>query len=113
MGVIAGSGKDECIMKNLFKLIAALAVLAGVVLLVLEFMKRRDEDDKRKSDRALRDLVKSQREKGDGLIADYRYDDDEFFADSLDDEAAEDDCEIAEEDSFDLSEDALEQLLDS
>ena len=105
-------------MKSMMKCIAALAVLAGVVLLVLEIMKRRDEDDKRKSDRALRDLVKRQKAKDQGLIADYRYDDDDddFFADLAEDTQpaadAEDDLTVSEEDSFDLSEDALEQLLD-
>lgn len=102
-------------MKNLLKLIAALAVVVGVVLLILELMKRRDEDDRRKHDRALRRLVRDHRNDDDGEIADYRDvdDDDEFFA--IDDLAAEDPSDEvpAEEDTFYLSEDALEQLLDS
>lgn len=105
-------------MKNLLKLIAALAVLAGVVLLVLEFMKRREEDDKRKSDRALRRLVKERQNGDDGMIADYRFDDDDedflTFDEDAQEDAAPDAVEApAEEDTFYLSEDALEQLLDS
>ncbi len=99
-------------MRNFVKLMAALAVLAGVVLLVLEIMKNRDEDDKRRSDRALRNLVKKQRDSDSFTIADYRdEDDDEFFADLADSSADAEDEDYPV--SFDLSEDALEQLLDN
>lgn len=105
-------------MKIFFKIFAAVAVLAGLVLLAVEIMRRRDEDDKRKSDRALRRLVRERRDAGQDTIADYRYDDDddEFFTDfdNADDAVSADDIDDEPaEDTFYLSEDALEQLLDS
>lgn len=103
-------------MKNLLKIIAAAAVMAGVCLLVYELFRRWDEGGRKCSDGTLKHFInKGLRTKNDeDTIADYRDEEDDPFEDFYADPDAAEKC--ADDDvppvEFDLSEDALEQLLD-
>jgi len=118
-------------MKNLFKVLAAVAVMAGVCFAVYELFRRWDEYRRTDPNAGLRrfidrGLLKKKDDDADEYgIADYRDDDDDFFDDDFfvdldgsvkveveieDDPADEDTSEPV---TFDLSEEALEQLLDS
>jgi|GEM_PF-1607409 len=121
-------------MKNLFKILAAMTVMAGVCLVVYELFRRWDERGRECSEGTLRHFAgKGLRKKdAEDTIADYRYDDDDdlfdddFFADldggsdkvevEVEEASAADAADDADDSDagadFDLSEDALEQLLD-
>jgi len=114
-------------MKNLFKILAAMVVMAGVCLLVYELFRKWDESGRKCSDGTLKHFINNGlRKKGsdvEDIIGDYRDEDDDFFDDDffadldgsskveveVEDSSADDDVPPVE---FDLSEDALEQLLD-
>ncbi|MBE6758623.1 MAG: hypothetical protein E7554_00845 [Ruminococcaceae bacterium] len=118
-------------MKNILKVLAAMAVMAGVCLAVYELFRRWDEYRREQPNAGLRSFInhglrKKKADDDDYAIADYRDDDDDFlfdddfFADldgsgkvevEIEENAGDDDDAPAV--SFDLSEDALEQLLDN
>ena len=129
-------------MKVFLKILAATVVMAGVCLLVYELFRRWDEGGRKRSDLDLRRYLGKDRKKikDEDTIADYRYDDDDdlfdddFFADldgvshnvevEVEDDADntsvivlsgddDDDDDVISDEGFDLSEDALEQLLDN
>lgn len=121
-------------MKNLLKVLAAVAVMAGVCFAVYELFLRWDEHRRKQPNATLKSFINSglsrrrKIEKDDYFIADYRDEDDDlfdddFFADldgsttvevELEASASSvDDIDDEPAVSFDLSEDALEQLLDS
>ena len=125
-------------MKNLFKVLAAVAVMAGVCFAVYELFLRWDEHRRRQPNATLKSFIdhglrrKKTEEDDDYFIADYRDEDDDFlfdddfFADldgstsvevEIEDAPAAAAVEDDEDDepavSFDLSEEALEQMLDS
>lgn len=124
-------------MKNLLKVLAAIAVMAGVCFAVYELFLRWDEHRRKQPNATLKSFIdhglrRKKAEDDDYFIADYRDEDDDylfdddFFADldgsnsveveiedspaAVSDDADEDDEPAV---SFDLSEEALEQLLDS
>lgn len=113
-------------MKILMKIIGILAVLAGLCLLVAYILTRRGKDgEERKGMGLLRDKLLGRRRKSDDKveIMDYRdVDDDEpdmdgvlseVFDDAEDFFAGIDGSDPESEAEAGLSEDALEQLLDS
>ncbi len=121
-------------MKNLLKVLAAVAVMAGVCFAIYELFLRWDEHRRRQPNATLKSFIehglrRKKAEDDEYFIADYRDDDDDFlfdddfFADldgsgKVEVETVEETAAEADEDdtpavTFDLSEDALEQLLDN
>lgn len=106
-------------MKNLFKILAAVVLMAGVCLAVYELFRRWDEGSRKCSDGTLKHFIdRGLRKKDDeDTIADYRDEEDDDLYEELlaehADAADSDDEDTSTPVDFDLSEDALEQLLDS